>query len=100
MTVYYIPPYDGVSNVTAFKPVSTLNSYNRLSLTSQKGFRMLAGNPMLRNKTGESRGICHRCLYKDQTPFGGAPCTGEDTTNLPTRKCEGGIRTQGGPYSK
>jgi hypothetical protein len=21
MTVYYIPPYDGVSNVTAFKPV-------------------------------------------------------------------------------
>jgi hypothetical protein len=22
MTVYYIPPYDGVSNVTAFKPVS------------------------------------------------------------------------------
>jgi hypothetical protein len=62
-----------------------------------KGFRMLAGNPMLRNKTGESRGICHRCLYKDQTPFGGAPCTGEDTTNLPTRKCEGGIRTQGQP---
>ncbi|KAF2677658.1 hypothetical protein K458DRAFT_319187 [Lentithecium fluviatile CBS 122367] len=78
MTVYYIPPYDGVSNVTAFTP----------------GFRMLAGNPMLRNTTGESRGICHRCMYKDQTPFGGAPCTGEDTTNLPLRKCEGGIRTQ------
>ena len=24
MTVYYIPPYDGVSNVTAFTPVSLL----------------------------------------------------------------------------
>jgi hypothetical protein len=23
MTVYYIPPYDGVSSVTAFKPVRT-----------------------------------------------------------------------------
>lgn len=59
---------------------------------------MLAGNPMLRNTTGESRGICHRCLYKDQNPFGGAPCTGEDTTNLPNRQCEGGIRTQGMPF--
>lgn len=25
MTVYYIAPYDGVSNVTAFKPVSNYN---------------------------------------------------------------------------
>ena len=24
LTVYYIPPYDGVTNVTAFKPVSTV----------------------------------------------------------------------------
>jgi Domain of unknown function (DUF1996) len=24
LTVYYIPPYDGVTNVTAFKPVSTI----------------------------------------------------------------------------
>lgn len=56
---------------------------------------MLAGNPMLRNTTGESRGICHRCLFKDQTPFGGAPCTGNDTTSLPSHPCEGGIRTQG-----
>jgi hypothetical protein len=55
---------------------------------------MLAGNPMLRNTTGESRGICHRCVYKNANPFGGAPCTEEDTTFLPTRFCEGGIRTQ------
>jgi hypothetical protein len=55
---------------------------------------MLAGNPLLRNTTGESRGICHRCIYKDAQPFGGAPCTEEDTTFLPTRMCEGGIRTQ------
>jgi hypothetical protein len=55
---------------------------------------MLAGNPILRNTTGESRGICHRCVYKDSQPFGGAPCTEEDTTFLPTRMCAGGIRTQ------
>tara|TARA_R110002003_G_scaffold1035_12_gene22152 strand:- start:10720 stop:11163 length:444 start_codon:yes stop_codon:yes gene_type:complete len=55
---------------------------------------MIAGNPILRNTTGESRGICHRCVYKDAQPFGGAPCTEEDTTYLPMRFCEGGIRTQ------
>ncbi|KAF2737207.1 hypothetical protein EJ04DRAFT_561842 [Polyplosphaeria fusca] len=78
MTVYYIPPYDQVSNVTAFSP----------------GFRMLAGNPMLRNTTGESRGICNRCFEGDNfTPFGGAPCTGNDTTSLPNHFCPGGIRT-------
>ncbi|KAF2792482.1 hypothetical protein K505DRAFT_246579 [Melanomma pulvis-pyrius CBS 109.77] len=78
MTVYYIPPYDGVSNVTAFKP----------------GFRMLAGNPTLRSTEGESRGICHRCFGANFEPFGGAPCTGNDTTHLPDQFCEGGIRTQ------
>jgi hypothetical protein len=55
---------------------------------------MLAGNPLLRNTTGESRGICHRCVNKNSQPFGGAPCTEGDTTFLPTRMCEGGIRTQ------
>ncbi|KAK7702584.1 hypothetical protein SLS64_009547 [Diaporthe eres] len=47
ITVYYIPPYDGKTTVTAFKP----------------------------------------------NPFGGAPCTGSDTTSLPTGTCGGGIRT-------
>ncbi|KAF2744061.1 hypothetical protein M011DRAFT_409128 [Sporormia fimetaria CBS 119925] len=79
MTVYYIPPYDGVSNVTAFKP----------------GFRMLAGNPNLRTTEGSSRGICHRCFEGENfRPFGGAPCTGDDTTSLPDHPCKGGIRTQ------
>ncbi|KAF2202029.1 hypothetical protein GQ43DRAFT_370082 [Delitschia confertaspora ATCC 74209] len=78
LTVYYIPPYDEVSRVTAFKP----------------GFRMLAGDPMIRNTTGESRGICHRCFEGENfTPFGGAPCTGNDTTSLPNHFCPGGIRT-------
>jgi Domain of unknown function (DUF1996) len=55
---------------------------------------MLAGNPMLRNTTGESRGICHRCFEgADFTPFGGAPCTGNDTTSFPDHFCLGGIRT-------
>jgi hypothetical protein len=96
MTVYYIPPYDGISKVTAFKPVcsSFPPAHFPSILTSPQGFRMLAGNPLLRNTTGESRGICHRCVNKNSQPFGGAPCTEGDTTFLPTRMCEGGIRTQ------
>jgi Domain of unknown function (DUF1996) len=35
LTVYYIPPYDGVTNVTAFKPVSTLHEILRLELTHE-----------------------------------------------------------------
>ncbi|KAH9225052.1 hypothetical protein DL95DRAFT_473852 [Leptodontidium sp. 2 PMI_412] len=57
------------------------------------GFRMLAGNPMLRSTEGESRGICHRCFGANFEPFGGAPCTGNDTTSLPSEFCAGGIRT-------
>ncbi|KAI1651705.1 uncharacterized protein F4817DRAFT_355745 [Daldinia loculata] len=68
LTVYYIPPYDGKTNVTAFKP----------------GFRMLVGDPMLRQAEGQQRQICHRCFSTiNQVPFGGAPCTGDDTASLP-----------------
>ncbi len=49
---------------------------------------------MLRSTEGESRGICHRCFEgADFKPFGGAPCTGNDTTSLPNTFCPGGIRT-------
>ncbi|KAF2117117.1 hypothetical protein BDV96DRAFT_611661 [Lophiotrema nucula] len=80
MTVYYIPPYDGVSNVTAFKP----------------GFRMLTGDSMLRTHTSQAQGICHRCFAgADFQPFGGAPCVDKlyDSPNLPTKPCPGGIRS-------
>lgn len=77
LTVYYIPPYDGVSTVTAFKP----------------GFRMLVGDPNLRTSTGAPREVCHRCFGKNFSPFGGAPCTGDDTVTLPQKPCAGGIRT-------
>ncbi|KAH8589234.1 hypothetical protein B0O99DRAFT_655545 [Bisporella sp. PMI_857] len=80
ITVYYIPPYDGVTKVTAFKP----------------GFRMLAGDPMLRGTEGESRGICHRCFVEEGNPiiYQTAPCVGvNDTTSLPPRFCNDGIRT-------
>ncbi|KAK5657966.1 hypothetical protein OQA88_2518 [Cercophora sp. LCS_1] len=78
VTVYYIPPYDGKTKVTAFKP----------------GFRMLAGDPMQERATGMQRQICHRCVPNyDQNPFGGAPCTGDDTTSLPNKYCGGGIRS-------
>jgi len=30
ITVYYIPPYDAVTKVTAFKPVSVINSLHRV----------------------------------------------------------------------
>ncbi|KAF2729550.1 hypothetical protein EJ04DRAFT_515858 [Polyplosphaeria fusca] len=80
ITVYYIPPYDKVSNVTAFKP----------------GFRMLTGDPMLRSGENQAPGICHRCYAgKDFEPFGGAPCidTKYDTVQLPPKPCPGGIRS-------
>jgi len=78
VTVYYIPPYDGKTTVTGFKP----------------GFRMLAGDPTLRSATGMQRGICHRCFSTiNQVPFGGAPCTGDDTQSFPTKMCNGGIRS-------
>ncbi|KAH8900759.1 hypothetical protein GQ53DRAFT_776463 [Thozetella sp. PMI_491] len=76
ITVYYIPPYDGKTTVTAFKP----------------GFRMLVGDSSLRSGSAQQRQLCHRCLgvKYDQ---GGAPCTGSDSKNLPNRDCPGGIRT-------
>ncbi|KAI0885137.1 uncharacterized protein GGS22DRAFT_162871 [Annulohypoxylon maeteangense] len=78
LTVYYIPPYDGKSNVTAFKP----------------GFRMLVGDATLRQAEGQQRQLCHRCFATvNQVPFGGAPCTGDDTASLPPKMCSGGIRT-------
>ncbi|KAF2846933.1 hypothetical protein T440DRAFT_492337 [Plenodomus tracheiphilus IPT5] len=79
VTVYYIPPYDGKSKVTAFP----------------KGFRMLVGDAGLREKEGQQKQLCHRCFTnKAQDPFGGAPCMGElDTFELPRGMCGGGIRT-------
>lgn len=79
ITVYYIPPYDGVTQVTAPKP----------------GFRMIAGDPSLRTGENQQRQICHRCFSnKQQDPFGGAPCVGDiDTQALPATMCGGGIRS-------
>ncbi|KAK0621703.1 hypothetical protein B0T17DRAFT_591537 [Bombardia bombarda] len=71
ITVYYIPPYDGRTKVTAFKP----------------GFRMLVGDAGLRSAKGMQRQLCHRCSDN------GAPCTGTDTVTLPKAFCANGIRT-------
>ncbi|AEO63835.1 uncharacterized protein THITE_2037606 [Thermothielavioides terrestris NRRL 8126] len=76
ITVYYIPPYDGKTTVTAFKP----------------GFRMLVGDAGLRSAEGMQRQICHRCLGAEYNQ-GGAPCTGSDSKELPKHFCDGGIRT-------
>ena len=76
ITVYYIPPYDGKTKVTAFKP----------------GFRMLVGDAVLRTSQGMQRQLCHRCLTAD-LDRGGAPCTGTDSQQFPKGFCGGGIRT-------
>ncbi|KXX72908.1 hypothetical protein MMYC01_210382 [Madurella mycetomatis] len=73
ITVYYMTAYGGSGKTTAFKP----------------GFRMIAGNPYLRNKNGTSRGICHRC---NGNGAGFRPCDSSDTSELPTKICPGGIR--------
>ncbi|TPX16099.1 uncharacterized protein E0L32_004094 [Thyridium curvatum] len=75
ITVYYIPPYDGKTKVTAFKP----------------GFRMLVGDAALRSKSKDPK-VCHRCMPKT----GDNPnieCSSPDTQSLPKTPCPGGIRT-------
>ncbi|KAI1747607.1 hypothetical protein F4782DRAFT_535267 [Xylaria castorea] len=82
ITVYYIPPYDGKTNVTAFK----------------EGFRMLVGDAALETPEGMQRQLCHRCYTTADNAgvsgvSGGAPCTGSDTQSFPAEPCPGGIRT-------
>ena len=100
MTIYYIPPYDGKTNVTAFRPVSQFSPENLLTwlMTPFKGFRMLVGNPNQRTMQ-ELRGgrgvkqLSFRCFDKSvgesmNSPPGG----GKDTTEFPPKPCTGGIR--------
>lgn len=47
---------------------------------------------MVRSKAASAKSVCHRCFGKNQQPFGGAPCTGADTSELPKGSCLGGIR--------
>ncbi|KAI0508752.1 hypothetical protein F5B22DRAFT_649648 [Xylaria bambusicola] len=82
ITVYYIPPYDGKTSVTAFK----------------EGFRMLVGDATLETSKGMQRQLCHRCYTTPDNAgvagiSGGAPCTGADTQSFPAKPCPGGIRT-------
>jgi hypothetical protein len=77
MTVYYIRGYQPSARVTAFPP----------------GFRMLVGDPNNREASRVPSGLCFRCEENmQQTPFGGAPCTGADTKAFPKSTCGGGWR--------
>ncbi|KAF2727986.1 hypothetical protein EJ04DRAFT_450258 [Polyplosphaeria fusca] len=81
LTIYYMLPFSGSNKkVTAMKP----------------GFRMLAGDPTNRNKTGtlKANSLCHRCLSKTERVSGGngAPCDSSDTFAFPSKPCPGGIR--------
>lgn len=84
MTVYYIAGYPPFQKVTAFP----------------KGFRMITGDPMIRNKAAPQRNsvasyaISFRCWdnprgNSNNSPPGG----GQDTLSLPTKFCAGGIRS-------
>ena len=74
ITVYYIPPYDG-KKVVAFKP----------------GFRMLVGDAA-RNAPGSDPKVCHRCMPKSGDASH-VNCASPDSQKLPTKFCEGGIRS-------
>ncbi|KAF4632326.1 hypothetical protein G7Y89_g5802 [Cudoniella acicularis] len=80
VTVYYIPPYDGKTNVTAFK----------------QGFRMIVGDPMVRTNltatSPEARSMSYRCFEKNWGEIDTYPGGGNDTRNLPNYPCPGGIR--------
>ncbi|TRM65774.1 hypothetical protein BD626DRAFT_485779 [Schizophyllum amplum] len=72
MVVYY----NQIGNVTAFP----------------KGFRMVAGDPMIRSYNAsydDSRSITFRCLQAND-----ASGTGQDTNGMPTQACAGGVRSQ------
>ncbi|KAF5330062.1 hypothetical protein D9611_010430 [Ephemerocybe angulata] len=83
--LFYIRPPEGNQKVTAFP----------------KGFRMIVGDPSLRNKTfvdpnsSLGRALTFRCW--DETYNGDpnlpAPGTGSDTIELPKKLCAGGIRS-------
>jgi len=76
-TIYYIRGYQSAAKVTAFKP----------------GFRMLVGDSANRQSARQVRQMCFRCeTNKQQSPFGGAPCTGADTSAFPKGPCGGGWR--------
>ncbi|KAF2667856.1 hypothetical protein BT63DRAFT_457155 [Microthyrium microscopicum] len=77
MTIYYIPPYDGKSKTTAFKP----------------GFRMITGNPAARTKSVRPRELTFRCFGKNWSGDQGAPGGGSDTDTFPKKPCLGGIRS-------
>jgi hypothetical protein len=77
VTVYYIRGYRSSDKVQSFKP----------------GFRMLVGDPANRVASKVPSGNCFRCEHNmQQSPFGGAPCTGSDTKNFPKGQCGGGWR--------
>lgn len=54
---------------------------------------MLVGDPANRDPKKVPRGLCFRCeANMQQSPFGGAPCTGKDIPGFPTSPCGGGWR--------
>ena len=75
MTVCYIPPYDGVTKVTAFK----------------QGFPMLVGDPnRCKMENPDAMQFSFRCF---ETNWGGeqsARGAGDDTRNLANKMCTAG----------
>jgi hypothetical protein len=102
MTVYYIQP-PGNQKVTSFPKVRLLTLVVAVFLTLfYQGFRMIVGNPFLRNATGINRdsaigrSVTNRCFGANfgSDPQWPHPGTGPlDTIELPNKACAGGIRS-------
>jgi hypothetical protein len=75
ITVYYIPSTSNEYNVTAFQP----------------GFRMLVGDATA-TAPSAARKVCHRCMPKSGD-MNNLNCASPDAQTLPTKFCEGGIRS-------
>ncbi|KAF9523132.1 hypothetical protein CPB83DRAFT_821895 [Crepidotus variabilis] len=83
MTVYYIAGYPPFQKVTAFP----------------KGFRMISGNPMIRDKKApdinsvESWALSFRCWQVSDNMGPYPPGAGDaESISLPNKPCKGGIR--------
>jgi len=75
LTAYYIPDVNNKTKVTAFKP----------------GFRMLVGDAALQSQSTVHK-VCHRCMPKTGEASN-INCGAPDAQTLPTKMCEGGIRS-------
>ncbi|KAK8065557.1 hypothetical protein PG997_012304 [Apiospora hydei] len=99
MTIYYIRGVVRVFIIMKPSGFTSLESYipgptePKLTSNIAQGFRMLVGDSTNRVANKVPKGLCFRCESNmQQSPFGGAPCTGSDIPGFPKQPCGGGWR--------